>query len=74
LNETATARLHAAAKSLQVLTTSRAKFAAVAGSTNRIVGLRNSRKHSKEHRYAERRTNDSVYRHLSTSLPSCRSS
>jgi hypothetical protein len=62
LNEAAAARLHAATKSLHVLSTSRAEFAAAAF-TSRIVGLRNSRKH-KKHRYAERQTNDSVCHHL----------
>jgi hypothetical protein len=61
LNEAAAARLHAGAKSLQVLTTSRAQFAAATVAGSRTVGLRNSRKRSKKHCHAEWPTNDSVH-------------
>jgi hypothetical protein len=53
LNEAAPARLNAYTKSLHVLTTSRAEFAAAALADSRTVGLRNSRKRSKKHCYAE---------------------
>jgi hypothetical protein len=52
LNEAAPARLNTDTKSLHVLTTSRAEFAA-ALADRRTVGLRNSRKRSKKHCYAE---------------------
>jgi hypothetical protein len=45
--------LHAGTKSLQVLTTSRAQFAAATAAGSRTVGLRNSRKRSKKHCHAE---------------------
>jgi hypothetical protein len=61
LNEAAPARLHAGTKSLQVLTTSRAQFAAATVAGSRTVGLRNSRKRSKKHCHAEWPTDDSVH-------------
>jgi hypothetical protein len=73
LNDAAAARLHAATKSLHVLTTSRAEFAAAAGSRSRIIYLRNSRKGGKKHRYAEGRTGDPLYHHLGILPAFCRS-
>src|SRR5271170_7525322 len=51
LNEAAPARLHGGAKSLQVLTTSRAEFVAAAYAESRTVGLRDSGERSKRHYY-----------------------
>jgi hypothetical protein len=70
LNEAAPARLHGTAKSLNVLTASRAEFAA-ARARSRTVGLRSGPKHSKKHYYAEKPVGDSVYHHLGT-LPEYR--
>jgi hypothetical protein len=64
LHEAAPAGLHADTKSLHVLTTRRAEFAAAACAGSRTVGLRNSRRPSKKHCYDERPTGDSAYHHL----------
>src|SRR5215469_13911828 len=65
LHEAAPAWLHADTKSLQVLITRCAKFPALARSST--AGLRNSRKHSKQHCNAERPTSNSAYHDVPSS-------
>ncbi|MGB8628472.1 MAG: hypothetical protein WCD69_03650 [Xanthobacteraceae bacterium] len=64
MNETASARLRADTKSLQVLTTSGAEFTRVARAGSRTVGLRNSCNHGKKHCYTEGPTSDPLQDHV----------